>query len=150
MKVILTKDVKKLGKADQIVEVSDGYAKNYLFKQNLAIEASSKNLHDVKQKQDTDKARDLRKRAEAMDLSKKLQNQTFTISMKAGEGGRLYGSLTTMDIAQALEKKGYTIDKKNISINVQIKQLGHTTADIKLYSDISCTIDIDIVKKDWN
>lgn len=148
MKVILTKDVKKLGKADQIVEVSDGYAKNYLFKQNLAIEASSKNLHDVKQKQDTDKARDLRKRAEAMDLSKKLQNQTFTISMKAGEGGRLYGSLTTMDIAQALEKKGYTIDKKNISINVQIKQLGHTTADIKLYSDISCTIDIDIVKKD--
>ncbi len=148
MKVILTKDVKKLGKADQIVEVSDGYAKNYLFKQNLAIEASSKNLHDVKQKQDTDKARDLRKRVEAMELSKELQNQTFTISMKAGEGGRLYGSLTTMDIAQALEKKGYTIDKKNISINVQIKQLGHTTADIKLYSDISCTIDIDIVKKD--
>lgn len=148
MKVILLKDIKKLGKIDEIVEVSDGYARNYLFKQKLAIEANSKNIHDIKQKEATNLARDKRNREDAQILANNLKDKCFEIKMKAGDSGKLYGSLTTMDIANTLSQQGYDIDKKNINIDVQIKQIGRTTATLKLYNDVYTTINIDIVKKD--
>lgn len=148
MKVILLKDVKKLGKVDEIVEVSDGYARNFLFKQNLALEASAKNLHDVKQRRATEVARDARQREEAEKLAAELKTQRFTVSMKAGEGGRLYGALTTMEIAKVLKEAGYEIDKRNITLGTSLKHIGETSAELKLYNDVHCTIDIDVVKKD--
>ncbi|MDO5732922.1 MAG: 50S ribosomal protein L9 [Eubacteriales bacterium] len=144
MKVILLEDVKKLGKADEVVEVSDGYARNFLFKKNLALEATSKNLHEVKQKKATEAARHERLREEAKQQAEELSQRRFKIRMKVGEGGRLYGSLTNMDIQKVLKEAGYDFDKRNISIQHQLKNVGSTQAHVKIYADVSCSVDIDV------
>ncbi len=148
MKVILLQDVKKLGKADDIVDVNDGYARNFLFRQNLALEATQKNLHDIRQKKATEKARDDRNREEAKALAAQLNGKVFRVAMKSGEGGRLYGSLTTMDVASALEKAGYAIDKRQITILGQLKFLGKTDCEAKLYSDVTTRFEVELVKKE--
>ena len=117
MKVVLLKDVDKLGKKNDVVEVNAGYARNFLFRQGLAQEASKQNLHKVKQRQAADEAAAARELEEAKAQGEKLQDSRFEIAMKAGEGGRLYGALTAIDIAAALEKQGYKVDKRNITIH---------------------------------
>ena len=144
MKVILLQDVKKLGKLDDIVEVSDGYARNYLFRQKLAIEATRENLNDVGQRKKALQAKARHQMEEARRMAAELKGQTFIMKMKAGEGGRLYGSLTAADVAEALLKAGYPVDKRNVSIKTPLKSIGNTSVEVKLHTEVSIDIDVKV------
>lgn len=144
MKVILLQDVKGHGKADDIVEVNDGYARNFLFKKNLALEATPANLNSIKIKKNAEAAKAERELEEAREIGARLKDQIFTLSVKCGEGGRLYGAITSMDVAAVLEKSGYTVDKRNITIKTQIKNLGDFEADVKLHPKVSVKIGIKV------
>ncbi|MDD2533336.1 MAG: 50S ribosomal protein L9 [Eubacteriales bacterium] len=145
MKVILLKDVKALGKQDEIKEVQDGYARNFLFKQNLALEATPANLNTVKTKKGAESAKVARELAEAKEIGAKLNSQTIKLQMKAGDGGRLYGAVTAMDVASALEKAGFKIDKRGITIHQQIKTIGTFEAEIKLHHEVTIKVNIEVV-----
>lgn len=144
MKVILLQDVKGHGKADDIVEVNDGYARNFLFKKNLALEATPANLNSIKIKKSAEAAKAERELDEARVVGAKLKDQIFTLPVKCGEGGRLYGAITSMDIAAVLDKAGYTVDKRNITIKTQIKNLGDFEADVKLHPKVTVKIGIKV------
>lgn len=145
MKVILLKDVKELGKTDNIVEVNDGYARNFLFKQKLAIEATPANLNSVKNRTRADQARQARELTEAREVAKKLNDEVIPMSVKCGEGGRLYGAVTAMDVAAALAKAGYKVDKRNITIHSPVKALGDYEVDVRLHTDVTAKIKIRVV-----
>lgn len=145
MKVILLQDVKSLGKAQDIVEVSTGYANNMLFKKNLALEATPSNLNSIKIKKKAEAAKIQRELESAIAMSKEMQNKVFTMPVKCGEGGRLYGAVTTMDIAQAIGQAGYKVDKRGITIPV-IKNLGEYDAEIKLHSQVNAKIRLKLVE----
>ena len=145
MKVILLKDGKGLGKADDIKEVQDGYARNFLFKQNLALEATPANLNSIKNKKGAEAARAARELAEAKEIGAKLSGQTIQLAMKAGEAGRLYGAVTAMDVAAALEKAGYKIDKRGIHLSQAVKSLGRFEAEIKLHHEVTIKIGLEVV-----
>ncbi len=144
MKVVLLEDVKKLGKRNDVVDVSDGYARNFLFKQNLAVEATGGNLNEIKQKQGAKKAREAKELEEAKELAKTIDKKTFVIRKKTGEGGRLYGTLTAMDVAEALAASGYTVDKRNITLKTGLKNVGSTDVHLKLHNEVSCEITVTV------
>lgn len=143
MKVILLEDVKGIGKADDIVDVKPGYARNFLFKQNLALEATKGNLNEVKVRKKADAAKEKQRLEEAQELGQRLAGKSFTKKMKVGEGGRLYGTLTAMDVADLLQQAGFDVDKKQVSLATQMKNVGTTTAAIRLHRDVS--VDINVV-----
>ena len=145
MKVILLKDVKGLGKSDEIKEVQDGYARNFLFKQNLALEATPQNLNSVKMRKGAESARAARELEQARDIAAKLKGQTVRLAVKTGEGGRLYGAVTAMDVAAALEKIGHKVDKRGITLHQQIKSVGNYEAEIKLHHEVTIKISLDVV-----
>jgi large subunit ribosomal protein L9 len=145
MKVILLKDVKALGKADDIKEVQDGYARNFLFKQNLALEATPANLNSVKNRKSAESARASRELAEARDMGARMNGQVFTMPMKCGDAGRLYGAVTAMDIAEMLAKNGFKVDKRGISFHQAIKTLGEFEAEVRLHHDVTVKIGIKVV-----
>ncbi len=145
MKVILLEDVKSLGKADDIVNVNDGYARNFLFKKNLALEATASNLNSVKNRKKAENARAAQKLEDAKVSAAKLEGKTFTLPVKCGEGGRLYGAVTAMDIAGALEKQGFEVDKRGINIKQAIKALGSFDVEVKLHSDVTAKITVQVV-----
>lgn len=144
MKVILLTEVKGLGKADDVVEVNDGYARNLLFKKNLALEATPANMNSIKLKKGSQAEKARRELIEAKENGKKLAEHRITLNMKAGEGGRLYGAVTAMDIAAALEKQGFKIDKKHIIIKNPIKAVGSFDVTLKLHAEVSVSITIDV------
>ena len=138
MKVILNADVKGQGKKGQIVTVSDGYARNFLFPKNLAKEATADNLNAAKIKEAADIARAAREKAAAEELAKKIEALVCEIPAKAGSGGRLFGSITTADISAALAKQHkIEIDKHKIEISETIKQFGTYEVKVKLYPQVS-------------
>ena len=145
MKVILLQDVKGLGKQDQIVETSDGYANNFLFKKNMAIEATPANLNSVKVRNNAKSAKADRELQIARETAIAIKELVFTLPVKCGEGGRLYGAITAMDVAQAMESKGYTVDRRGIAIPTPIKTLGDHNVDIKLHTDVAVTIIVRVV-----
>lgn len=147
MKVILLSDVKSLGKTDDIVEVNDGYARNFLIKKGVALEATSANLNSVRVKKGAIAEKIRREKEEAKAMADKMRDQTFVLEMKSGEGGRLYGAVTAMDIAAALEKAGFSVDKKNISLKNSIKSAGVHDVDVKLYTDVHTQIKVEIKAK---
>jgi len=144
MKVILLTEVKGLGKADDVVEVNDGYARNLLFKKNLALEATPVNMNAIKLKKGSLAEKAKRELLEAKENGKKLSDQRITLAMKSGEAGRLYGAVTAMDIAAILEKQGYKIDKKHILIKTPIKAVGSFEVTLKLHADVSVNITVDV------
>ena len=144
MKVILLTEVKGLGKADDVVEVNDGYARNLLFKKNLALEATPANMNSIKLKKGSQAEKARRELIEAKENGKKLAEHRITLNMKAGEGGRLYGAVTAMDIAAALDKQGFKIDKKHIIIKNPIKAVGSFEVTLKLHAEVSVNITIDV------
>lgn len=144
MKVILLTEVKGLGKADDVVEVNDGYARNLLFKKNLALEATPANMNSIKLKKGAQAEKARRELLEAKETGKKLAEKRVTLEMKAGEGGRLYGAVTAMDIVAALEKQGFKIDKKNVVIKNPIKSIGSFEVTLKLHPEVSVTVTIDV------
>ena len=138
MKVILNADVKGQGKKGQIVNVSDGYARNFLFPKNLAKEASADNLNVAKQKQAAEEARIKRERDAALALAERLKSLVTVISAKAGSNGRLFGSVTSADIAEAVSAQHkIDIDKHKIVLDENIKQFGTYEVKVKLFTEIS-------------
>lgn len=142
MKVILLEDVKALGKKNEVVEVNEGYAKNFLFKTKKAVEANGANLNTLKVKTGAAQAAKARELAAAQTLGTKLEGKTFKIALKAGEGGRLYGSLTAHDVSEALKKAGYEVDKKDIIIKEALKFVGQTKATLKLHTQVKVDVDV--------
>jgi len=138
MKVILVEDVKGLGKKDSLVEVSDGHARNFLFPKKLALEASAGNVNTMKQKNAAEKSKKSREIEAANELVKKLSEMTVQMKAKVGENGKLFGSITSKEIAEKLEndhKLG--IDKKKIHLEEPIKSIGTFEVEIKIYPEIS-------------
>lgn len=143
MKVILTEDVKSLGKKGEIVNVSDGYARNMLFPKKLGVEANAKNINDLKlQKAHEDKvAKEQLKAAEA--YKKELEEKEVVLSIKVGEGGKLFGSVSTKEIAEAAkEQLGYEIDKKKMQLPSPIKVLGTTMVPIRLHPKVTAELKV--------
>jgi large subunit ribosomal protein L9 len=147
MKVILMEDIKKIGKIGQIVDVANGFARNYLVPKGLAVEANTKNIRSVEHEKKIvhEKARKLKDSAQ--DLSSKISAMTITIKAKAGEEGKLFGSVTTMDIAEALNSEGIEIDKKRISLEEPIKRLGSYFVSVKLHHEVSVQLNIQVIEE---
>ena len=134
MKVILTTDVKGQGKKDQIVEVSDGYAKNFLFPRKLAVEVSAQNMNDVKNREIAQQKRIAKEKEEARRIASLLETATVKIRESAGTDGKLYGSITTKDVSEALQSQlQVSVDKRKIEIAEPIKSYGTYTLTVKLY-----------------
>ena len=144
MKVILLTEVKGLGKADDVVEVNDGYARNLLFKKNLALEATPVNMNAIKLKKGSLAEKARRELIDAKENGSRLADKRITLEMKSGEGGRLYGAVTAMDVAAALEKQGFKVDKKHIIIKNSIKSVGTFEVTVKLHQEVSVNITIDV------
>ena len=144
MKVILTSDVKGHGKKGTLVEVSDGYGRNYLLPRGLAIEATNANLNDLKGKDDARRHQLEVELAEAKALAASLQDKTVKLSAKGGENGKLFGSITTKDICAELERQfGLKVYKKKVSC-ADIKQFGTYEAEAKIYPEVSAKFRVQV------
>ena len=143
MKVILTADVKGQGKKDQLVEVSDGYARNFLFPRKLAIPADNQSMTELKNKEASKQHKIDVDRANAKATAEKLKSVTVTIKMGAGADSRLYGSVTSKEIAEHLAKEhGITVDKRKITLAAPIKAYGTYLLDVRLYTDVIGKINV--------
>lgn len=148
MKVILCADVKGQGKKDQVVEVSDGYARNFLFPKKLAIPADAKGLNEVKNKEASKQHKIDVERQNAIETAKKLESVKVVFEYAAGPDKKLYGSVTAKDIADELQKKhNIIIDKRKINLTAPIKSFGSFTAEVKLFSDVSGKINVEVTSK---
>ena len=148
MKVILCADVKGQGKKDQVVEVSDGYARNFLFPKKLAVPADSKSMNEIKNKEASKQHKIEVERANAKETAKKLETITVTFEYASGPDKKLYGSVTAKDISEALSKNfGIEIDKRKITLTEPIKSFGTFKADAKLFTDISAKITVEVTSK---
>lgn len=147
MKVILLTDVKEQGKKDEIIEVSDGYAHNYLLKRGLAKEASSSGLNEIAQKKAAEFHKIEVEKAAAKNLFEKINGATITVKVKCGESGKLFGSVTNKEISDTLSEMGFTIDKRHIVLKEPIKQLGRAMVDIKIYNGITARVNINVEAK---
>lgn len=145
MKIILIQDVKKLGKKGEIIEVNDGYARNYILPRKLGIEANNKNLNDLKlqkMKEEKDAQRIL---DEAKELAEKIGSQVVTVKMKAGEGGKVFGSVSAKEIAEAMKKQNaLEIDKKKIQLQEPIRSFGFHEVGIKLHPQVTGTLRVKV------
>ncbi|TDX51799.1 50S ribosomal protein L9 [Orenia marismortui] len=147
MKVILEKNVKGLGKKGEIVEASDGHARNYLIPRGLAKKANEGNVHNLKQKKKAKKRQARRELEEAKEKAKKLENKMFTIKVKAGDNGRLFGSVTSKDIANKIKKEiGEKIDKRKIELADNIRTLGTKNVSIKLHKGVTAKVKIKVTE----
>lgn len=145
MKVILKQDVKSLGKKDTIVNVSDGYAHNYLIPRGLAVAATDGNIKEVQTKQKVAEAKAAKELEEAKELAKKIEGKTFAIKTKVGENGKLFGAVSNKDIADSATKElGFEVDKKKIILDEPIKQLGTFSVEIKIYPGVSAKFNVKV------
>jgi large subunit ribosomal protein L9 len=146
MKVILLCDVKGQGKKDQIIEVSDGYARNFLFPQKKAILADAKATNELKNKENSKQFKISEERKAALELAEKIKKTNVEIKMEHGQDNRLYGSVTAKDIADELKKAlgGVEIDKRKITLKDPIKAYGTYTVEIKLYTDVVASFNVKV------
>ena len=144
MKVILLQDVKGKGKKGQMIEVSDGYARNFMLPKKMAIEATADAINTMKMNDKATQERIAREKAEALAISKKLREMTLTVTAKGGGAGRLFGSVTSQEIADALAKQGIKLDKRKIVISDPIKNVGTYTVNCKLGYEISAPLTVKI------
>jgi large subunit ribosomal protein L9 len=147
MKVILRDDVKNVGRMGQVVNVADGYARNYLVPRGFAIEANTKNIKSLEHEKRIIGEKVKRIKNSAQDLAKKISTITLTIKANAGEEGKLFGSVTTMDIAELLKNEGIEIDKKKISLDEPIKRLGSYSVNVKIHPEISAQLAVEVVQE---
>ena len=148
MKVILKADIKGVGKKDQVINASDGYARNFLFPKNLAVEANAENMSKLKAKQDSNAFKKSQEKEEAQKIADKLSKILMKVQVKAGENGKIFGGVSSKEIAENLEKQ-YSIkfDKKKIELKETIKTLGMFTIEIKLYEGVVGKLKIDVISK---
>ena len=146
MKVILQADIKGVGKKDQVIEASDGYARNYLFPKKLAIEANAENMNEWKAKQNSQAFKKSQEKEEAKKIAKKMENIIVKVEIRAGENGRIFGSVSSKEIAENLEKQHkIVVDKKKIDLKEPIKSLGIRVVDVKLYEGIIGKLKVDVI-----
>ena len=146
MKVILTQDVKKVGKKGDLLEVKDGYARNALFPKGLAVEANAVNLNQRKLEQRADDKRKQQELEEAQAIADKINDKEIKIAVKSGEGGRVFGSVTSKEIAEMIQKQfGVKVDKKKIQLKDAIKTLGGQKVAIKLHAKVSASVMVLVV-----
>lgn len=145
MKVILKDDVKSLGHMGDVVNVSDGYARNFLIPQKMAVEANTANIKEFEHHKKTISAKAAKIKDASKVTAEKLAAVIVTIKAKAGEEDKLFGSVTSMDIAQALAAEGFDIDKKKIQIDEPIKRVGEYAIQVKLHSDVAATVNVHVV-----
>lgn len=145
MKVILLQDVKSLGKKGDIVEVKDGYARNSILPKKLGVEATGKNLNDLKLKKANDEKIAAENLAAAKALAEELKDKEITLSLKTGEGGKTFGSISSKEIAEAAkEQLGYDIDKKKIQLKESIKSIGVHNVGIKLHPKVTAELKVKV------
>ncbi|MEJ2697750.1 MAG: 50S ribosomal protein L9 [Candidatus Sulfobium sp.] len=147
MKVFLKEDVKHVGDMGDVVNVADGYARNYLIPKNLAVEANTRNIKEFEHHKRIIQEKAAKVRDASKSLAEKLSSLTLTIRAKAGEEDKLFGSVTSMDISEALKAEGYDIDKKRISTEEPIKRLGEHTVEVKVLADISAHVKVNVVSE---
>ena len=144
MKVILLQDVKGKGKKGQMIEVSDGYARNFMLPKKLAIEATADAINTMRMNDKATQERIAKEKAEALALSKQLREMTLVVTAKGGGQGRLFGAVTNAEIAAALEKQGIKLDKRKIVLAENIKNVGTYTVTCKLGYEISAPLTVKI------
>lgn len=148
MKVILLKDVKGLGKEGELVNAKDGYARNFLFPKKLAIEATDANVKKWKEDMNKRKQKQKEEYEEALRLKEKIESITVELKGKAGEGGKLFGSITSKDISDALKKQHkIDIDKKKIELKNNIKALGTATVEVKVYPEVTAELKVNVLEE---
>ena len=147
MKVILLQDVNGQGKKGEVVNASDGYARNFLFPRKLALEANAANMKIWQKNKDKEDAAAAAKLAEAQKQGKAIKGRTFVLLAKAGEGERLFGSVTNMDIAAVMKESGIDVDKRNIEMEDHIKTIGQYKVKIKLHPQVKTEIIVDVQAK---
>jgi large subunit ribosomal protein L9 len=148
MEVILREDVEKLGSRGELVKVAPGYARNFLLPKRLAVAATESNKKIVEQERQAHLRKDAKLAADATELGKMIGSVTVTISQKAGENDQLFGSVTSKDIAEALEQQGYTIERRKIVLDEPIKMLGEFKVPLKLHRDVTTEVTVQVVKEE--
>lgn len=147
MKVIFIKDVKGQGKKGQVKEVSEGYAANFLLPRGLARSATEGNMKVLENQNAAEEKRKQQEKDEAVALGKKLESLTVELKAKAGEGGKLFGAITSKQIAEALAKQGHKIDKRKIELDEPIRTLGVTQMSVKLHPDVKATLKVQVTEE---
>ncbi len=145
MKIILKADVKGTGKKGDILEVSDGYAKNFLLKKGLAEIATTSGINEIKQKRRAEEFHKAESLKTMKELAQKLNGLEIPVAIKVGENGRAFGSVTTANIAAALEERGYEVDKKKITTKETMKSVGTYDAEIWLMEGVSAKIKVSVI-----
>lgn len=149
MKVILLENIKNVGKKDEVINASDGYARNYLFPKKLAVEANTENMSKLKSRENADKYRKDQERKQAEEIAKKMQGIMLKVKVKAGENGKIFGGVTSKEISDELKKQyQIEVDKKKILLSENIKNLGMFVVDIKLYEGVLGKLKLDVISKD--
>lgn len=148
MKVILRADIKGVGKKDEIINASDGYARNFLFPKNLAVEANAENMSNLKAKKDSNAYKKSQEKEEAKKIAEKLSGILLKIPVKAGENGKIFGGVSAKEVSDLLkEEYKIEVDKKKIELKETIKTLGVRTLTIKLYEGVIGNLKIDVISK---
>ena len=146
MKVILLADIKGVGKKDDIINANDGYARNYLFPKKLAVEANKGNMNNLDSKKSSEKHRKDLELAHAKEQAEKIKNINLKIQVKAGENGKIFGSLTSKEISDNLKKEyNLDIDKKKINLKEPIKVLGKKVVEIRLYEGVVANLNVEVI-----
>jgi len=148
MEVILREDVEKLGSRGEVVKVASGYARNFLLPKRLAVAATESNKKIVEQERQGHLRKEAKVAADATELGKMMGNVTVTISQKAGENDQLFGSVTSKDIAEALEKQGYAIERRKIALEEPIKTLGEFKVPLRLHKDVTAELTVVVLKEE--
>jgi large subunit ribosomal protein L9 len=148
MEVILREEIGKLGRRGDVVKVASGYARNYLLPNRLAVAATEGNKKIVEQERQAHVRRDSKEAADAGELGKLLASAEVTIAQKAGENDQLFGSVTATDISVALEKQGYTIDRRKVHLEDPIKTLGDFKVSVRLHRDVTVEVPVHVVKEE--
>ncbi len=144
VQVILSEDVPTLGRTGDVVKVRAGYARNYLLPRKLAVEADAKNLRAFEHQKRTALTRREAKKNEALSLKEKIEALALTVNARAGEEGKLFGSVTNIDLERALREKGFDVDRRKILLAEPIKQLGDYTVAVKLESEVEASLKISV------
>ncbi len=148
MKVILKADIKGVGKKDEIINASDGYARNFLLPKNLAVEANAENLAKLKAKNDSKAYQKEQEKEAAKKVADKLSKILLKMPVKSGENGKIFGGVSAKEIAESLEKQyGISVDKKKIGLDETIKTLGVRTVEIKLFEGVIGKVKIDVISE---
>jgi large subunit ribosomal protein L9 len=147
MEVILREDIDKLGSRGQLVKVTPGYARNFLLPRRMAVAATEANKKIVEQERQSHLRKEAKAQGEAADLAKLMSSVELTIAQKAGENDQLFGSVTASDVAVALEKAGYTIDRRKVHLEEPIKTLGDFKASVRLHREVTVEVPVHVVRE---